>query len=215
MYLLLYTVLCLGIISVFPKQIIRIIPFPLVKLIFIILYNKEIYAMTLLRRCSLLIISCMPLTTHAEVGFYGGASVGYTLIEYATPSSNLPIREGNNAVIQVLAGYFINSYLSLEARYGTALKRENNLIVNNLYSGYIKGNLPVNERTSVYGLLGASSVEIDDFNFMERSSSGFSFGFGVHYAFDSNSALTMELISTPADSEIVTKMLSLGLQYRF
>ncbi len=150
----------------------------------------------------------------ASADFYAGALLSYSNAEYLHTSSS-SVAEGSPFLLQAQAGYFFNDYLALEARYGTSLERDGGLSVDSIASGFAKFNIPVSERVALYGLAGYSSVQIDKQNTGSGDDQGFSFGMGVHYALDSQSAVVFEFVDTLSSDDARLNAMSLGFQHRF
>lgn len=150
----------------------------------------------------------------ASADFYAGALSSYSNAEYQHTSSS-SVTEGNPFLLQAQAGYFFNDYFAVEARYGTSLERDSGLSVDSAASILAKFNLPVSERTALYGLAGYSSIEIDQQNVSSDTGQGFSFGMGVHYALDKQSAVVFEFIDNVAEDRVRLNAISFGFQHRF
>ncbi len=150
----------------------------------------------------------------ASADFYAGALLSYSNAEYHHNSSS-SVAEGSPFLLQAQAGYFFNDYFAIEARYGTSVQRDSGLAVDSIVSGLAKFNLPVSERVALYGLAGYSGVQIDQQKVGSNKEQGFSFGMGVHYALDKQSAVVFEFIDYAAEDKVRLNAISLGFQHRF
>ncbi|MFM2667052.1 porin family protein [Vibrio mediterranei] len=150
----------------------------------------------------------------AFADLYAGAAVTYAGAEYQhTPSSGTA--DASPLLVQAQLGYFFTDYFAVEGRYGTSIQRSGGLNVDHTASALLKGNVPVTDQLSMYGLLGYSSVTIDQQNVGSGSDSGMSFGLGMHYALSSYTAVTFEFLNNLNSDKARLNGLSLGFQYRF
>lgn len=150
----------------------------------------------------------------ASADFYAGALVSYSNTEYKH-SSQPSVVEGNPFLLQAQFGYFFNDYIATEIRYGTSVQRDNDLAVDSLASGFLKLNMPVAERIALYGLAGYSNVQLDKKNSGASDDQGFSFGLGMHYALDKNSAVVFEFVDVSSEEQARLNTLTVGFQHRF
>lgn len=145
---------------------------------------------------------------------YSGALVGYTESEYYCADADC-VKEGSPIALQVQTGYLFNDFIGLEARYGTAVKRSNGLFLDSISSGFVKLNIPVTDRTAMYGLVGYSHVKMDHQTLGEASNSDASFGMGVHYALDRQRAVVLEFVNNTADDSVRMSSFNIGFQFLF
>jgi len=131
------------------------------------------------------------------------------------------VRIGNAGI---LAGYDINPYVAVEARYSASIAKKDNAKMSSL-SVFIKPQYPVSEELSVYGLLGYGQVKIDSKNQsnVDVSKGAFQWGLGVDYEVIADISMFVEYASLAhnidgtfltADSASVDA-LNVGLTYRF
>ncbi|EKO3714477.1 porin family protein [Vibrio metschnikovii] len=123
-------------------------------------------------------------------------------------------QEASPLLAQAQIGYFFNDYLAIEARHAASVKRDAGLAIDSLSSAFIKANIPVTPRTSVYALGGYSYVSADYHN-QSHYGDSISFGLGVHYALSSTSAITSEWINYLTGDDVRLSGLQLGIQFRF
>ena len=145
---------------------------------------------------------------------YSGALASYSDVELYNSTNSLS-EDGSLWTMQAQLGYFFSDYFALETRYGSSVKRDNGLAVNSLASGFIKLNVPVSERTAIYGLLGYSAVQVHHRSVGKQNAQDMNFGLGVHYALDRHSAITFEMINYHATDEVHLSAITLGFQHRF
>ncbi|WJG21748.1 porin family protein [Vibrio furnissii] len=145
---------------------------------------------------------------------YVGAELGYSDAEYQPDHARLS-GDGNPINIGVQAGYFLNDYLGLEARYSRSVQRSSGLKVDELTSGFAKLNLPVTPRIALYGLAGYSSFTLDKQGADSVEDSGFSFGGGVHFALDRHKAIALDVIQYADSDKASLYTINLAFQYRF
>lgn len=150
----------------------------------------------------------------ASADFYAGALASYSNAEYKQPGSTSTI-EANPYLLQGQFGYFFNDYIALEARYGTSIQRDNNLNIDSVASAFAKFNMPVSNRIAVYGLAGYSSLKVDQQNVGSSSEDSFSFGLGMHYALDTDNAVTFEFVDVSSENTARLSTISIGFQHRF
>ncbi|WP_418641886.1 porin family protein [Vibrio chaetopteri] len=153
-------------------------------------------------------------THSAFANLYAGAAFTYAGAEYQH-SEQTASADASPLMIQAQLGYFFNDYFAVEGRYGTSIQRSGGLNVDNLASALLKGNVPVTDQLSMYGLLGYSSVTIDQQNVGSGTHGGTSFGLGMHYALSSDTALTFEFLNNLNSDNARLNGLTLGFQYRF
>lgn len=154
---------------------------------------------------------CSPL---AFANLYAGAAFTYAGAEYQHSEKTASV-DASPLMLQAQLGYFFNDYFAVEGRYGTSIQRSNGLNVDSLASALLKGNVPVTNQLSMYGLLGYSSVTIDQQSVGSSTQGGASFGLGMHYALSSDTAVTFEFLNNLNSDEARLNGLSLGFQYRF
>ncbi|MDW2276071.1 MULTISPECIES: porin family protein [unclassified Vibrio] len=167
------------------------------------------------KRVLLNVISTLGLSLYsisASADYYAGVLASYSNAEYKQPASTL---EANPYVLQGQLGYFFNDYLALEARYGTSIQRDNNLNIDSITSAFTKFNIPVSNRIAVYGLAGYSFLQMDQQNVGSNSEESFSFGLGMHYALDTNNAVTFEFVDVSSHNTARLNTISIGFQHRF
>ncbi|MCG6267273.1 outer membrane beta-barrel protein [Vibrio furnissii] len=145
---------------------------------------------------------------------YVGAELGYSDAEYQPDHARLS-GDGNPINIGVQAGYFLNDYLGLEARYSRSVQRSSGLKVDELTSGFAKLNLPVTPRIALYGLAGYSTFTLDKQGVASVDESGFSFGGGIHFALDRHKALALDVIRYADADHASLYAMNLAFQYRF
>lgn len=168
------------------------------------------------KRTFLLIFAVISfLSSHlAFANYYAGTLFSYTSSEYTHSSLNSS-SEGNPLLLQAQLGYYFNDYLALEGRYGVSAKRSSGISIDRLGSVLVKGNLPVSKRVAMYALAGLSSAKLEQQNIGSSNESGSSFGLGMHYAFDSHTAVTLEYLSSLKNESAKIGGLSAVYQYRF
>lgn len=157
-------------------------------------------------------VSMCSIPVNASV--YSGALVGYTESEYYCTDDDC-VKEGSPIALQVQAGYLFNDYIGLEARYGTSVKRDDGLFLDSISSGFVKLNIPVSDRTAMYGLVGYSHVQLDHKKLGEASNSDASFGMGVHYALDRQRAVVLEFVNNVSDDAVRLSTFNIGFQFLF
>lgn len=144
---------------------------------------------------------------------YIGLELGYSNSEYQpdSPASH----DGHPLNAGVQAGYFINDYVGVEARYSTSVQRSSDLQLDEIIAGFAKFNLPVTPRIALYGLAGYSTLTLEKKGASSVDESGFSFGGGIHFALDSNKAIALDVIQYADGDHAHIQTLNLGFQYRF
>jgi Outer membrane protein beta-barrel domain len=125
-------------------------------------------------------------------------------------------------------GYFkvgeqFNPYLAVEGRVGTgvgsAQSNGNSVSVNALYSGYIKGILPLAPQFSVYGLAGLSGADLHrNYPDYDSTDGTFSLGAGVEFKLGGGASLDAEFTraasGTNAGYNYTADQLSVGVNWR-
>lgn len=156
----------------------------------------------------------LPFSSLAQAAPYFGINTGYTFTEQKN-SDDLSWNKSSPLLIQAQVGYFFSDYIAFEGRYAVSAKRDEGFAVNELASVFLKGNVPVTERVAMYALAGVSEVSIDNASGEKYSEQGSSFGVGVHYALDSNKALTFEFIDYVNGDKNRLNSAQVGFQFKF
>lgn len=149
----------------------------------------------------------------AQADLYAGLAVGYTDAEYHEKGSDT--LTAKPALAQLQLGYFLVDYFGVEARYGTSLKQNKGIDIDEVASLLAKINMPTTPRLAFYGLVGYSSVKLDEKELGKTSEEGASFGLGAHFAIDRKSAITAEFINYLGGDEVRLSSIQLGIQVKF
>ncbi len=155
----------------------------------------------------------MPISI-AYGSVYGGFSASYTNAEYSY-SNTSNSAQGHPILLQGQLGYFFNDYAAVEGRYGTSIKRSGGLVAENLFSVFVKGNLPITSQVALYALTGYSSAKLDQQQLGGSSENGVSFGLGAHYAFGKQTAVTIEYVNYFSNDTAKLGGFNISYQYRF
>jgi len=163
-------------------------------------------------------------------GFYG--SVGYAYIDgEATSLEYGDTAKVSNNAIDLRAGYNINEYIAVEARY--AIGAEDTVSINgndedvqadyDTWGIFIKPQYPVTTDISVYALLGYGNVTGDLEGYEELDENGFQWGLGAKYGVTQNVELFVDYINVYNDDIIIEDesidldvyTVSVGVTYKF
>ncbi|GGA98801.1 outer membrane beta-barrel protein [Agarivorans gilvus] len=166
-----------------------------------------------LSKTILVLLFFMPVSI-AHSSIYGGISALYTNAEYSHSSTSDSV-QGHPIILQGQVGFFFNDYVAVEGRYGTSIKRSGGLIAEDLFSAFVKGNLPITNQVALYALTGYSSAKLDQQQAGSSSEGGISFGLGAHYAFGKQTAVTIEYVNYFSDDTAKLGGFNLSYQYRF
>jgi hypothetical protein len=164
-----------------------------------------------LRATLIPILFCyLPATSAFADGLYAGVSLGQLTGDFKPV-----ILHGN-------FGIELNETFSFEGRAGTGLRSDNQgegvtrrgLKVGSYLGLYTKGNLPISQSVSAYGIVGVTNM-----NITRRAGGGSrattenrgSYGLGVNVATGTSSAITVEWLRALNNVE----MASVGLQFSF
>ena len=172
-----------------------------------------------------------------DSGFYLGLGYGFLAVDrsidqYGTDNN---YKEGTDKYDQVMiqAGYKINKYVAVEARYWAGLSENSwatisdNRIqsVGNIdaYGIYAKPMYPVTQDLDVYALLGYASVDYSITNDYSGTLDGFSWGLGASYEFGNSvsvfadyTVLYQDTTATPiTDLEDTVDVVTVGVGYKF
>lgn len=148
----------------------------------------------------------------AFADIYSGITWGYSNSESQIDAQTI---SAHPMLMQVQVGHFFNDNFALEGRYGQSIERTGGIAIDNIASLLIKGNVPVTERTAIYGLTGYSYSSFDMINKPSSSTGDISFGLGIHYALSSKSAVTFEIVNYTMEAENRLSSFNLGYQVRF
>ncbi|WP_157982824.1 porin family protein [Aliidiomarina minuta] len=164
--------------------------------------------------------------------WYAGANVSQIDYDESGFDSFNPI------TLNAVVGRNITPYYGFEARAGFGVNDDSvsdvfegynislDLSVDYILGVYARGNLPVNERFSVYGLLGVSQAKITakaSVSGTGQSASGsfsesetdISYGVGASFSVNERVSLQLEYLNVVSPSEFDISALSLGFSYRF
>lgn len=164
-------------------------------------------------KAALAAVALTAVAMPAQADLYAGLAVGYTDAEYHQQAADE--LKANPVTAQLQLGYFFVDYFGLEARYGTSLKQNKGIDVDEVASILAKINIPTTPRLAFYGLAGYSSVKLDEKNLGKSSEDGASFGLGAHFAIDKKSAITAEFVNYLAGDEVRLSGAQLGIQVKF
>jgi opacity protein-like surface antigen len=141
---------------------------------------------------------------------YSGAYIGLSVGEFRYQEDGL--NDITPTVAMVRLGATLSPNLGIEARaggsFGNALTDSYGLSVQSMYSGYLKGSLPLTPGFSLYGLGGIAAVNLQrDFGVGDSRDSGFSFGVGADFDLPRGPTLNIEWTRLPGGN-------NLGYDYR-
>jgi len=180
-----------------------------------------------------------PEVTRQDNGFYLGLGYGFLQADRKTlvPGDINNYTQGTGDYNQVLlqAGYKINPYIALEARYWLGLGDNawasigDNSVQSvgelDAWGFYAKPMYPITESLDVYALLGWSKVTYEITNFpSDKDRDGFSWGAGFGYDISDNWSMFVDYTSV-YDNDTENKkgwnvddemnVVSVGFNYRF
>ena len=184
-----------------------------------------------IRICLPLLLAVSTVSTMAVAGDnYVGADV--MLMTYEEPG--LPSADFKG--LQVKFGTELDSGIGFEARLGTGLSdaEHKNIFIPGfgmangtsnmdlMLGAYMTANLPVNDTFKVYGLFGATSVELTQegtiggisFSSSSRDTS-LSLGAGVSVAASDSVSVSLEYVSLYDKDDVTIKGLNLGVKSKF
>lgn len=139
--------------------------------------------------------------------------------------------------VSLLAGYNYNQYIGVEGRYTTSLTNED-MVVMDGWSLFVKPQYPVSEKFSVYGLLGFGGITLDNehtpgvvvhngvpvLENTDVDDNGFQWGLGLSYVVTENIDVFFDYTSLANDmdgvfytgaSQADVDAFTLGLTYKF
>ncbi|MCE0493810.1 outer membrane beta-barrel protein [Vibrio salinus] len=152
------------------------------------------------------------LPTYSFADVYTGINLSYTSSEI---KNNSDWQEESPVLAQIQGGYFFSDYIGAEIRYGKSIEGDASQSVEDITSAFIKGNLPITDQIAVYALAGYSDITAKNNSHNNVSDSDISLGVGLHYAFDSHKAATIELVRYADGNQVRLNGLQIGFQYRF
>jgi hypothetical protein len=164
----------------------------------------------------------------AQIGYGYGQPNDYNHVYLGVGFGELIYDEDGLNTINPTIGYFkvgeqFNPYLAVEARVGTGIGHSesdgNSVDVNALYSGYIKGILPLAPQFSVYGLAGLSGANLHrnypDYNSTDGT---FSLGAGAEFKLGGGASLDAEFTRAASGTNLgynyTADQLTIGVNWR-
>lgn len=174
-------------------------------------------------------------TFAADSPFYVGGQVGATKSKISAGDYS---ESFNFTTLSVLAGYNFNDNFAVEARLGTGVKSEkyrdgtytDEYSVSNKQLLFIRGNVPLSESFSLYGLAGLGSVKLkyeEEYTLSTDTGTikadGFTWGVGGQFKINSNWAANLEYVQLPEKTlrddfgnyKLKTNSVNLGIVYQF
>lgn len=144
--------------------------------------------------------------------------VGYNLLTY----DESPFSDADLSAVDVGIGMFFNKNFGVEARLGVGLGDDTisgiKLELNNYFGIYARGEIPLPNRFSVYGLLGVAAVDL-------KASAGgiqasavdndISYGVGVMYSINNKSSVGLEYLMLYDEGPTQIDGLSINYQMKF
>jgi len=157
-----------------------------------------------------------------ETGWYVGADIGQARNNLTSPTSPAVGLDKKDTAYGLHGGYQFNKYFATElgvTRLGTQ-KIGDNKSTTTAYSLDAIGRLPVSDKFSVYGRLGAAHMERNYSAASGNHAAGFKVGLGADYAIDKNWSVRTELTrynNVPTTSTFGNTMdaWNVGVNYRF
>jgi len=168
-----------------------------------------------------------PVVMGEKSNFYAGFALSALSVRESGATLNFASGETGadrigNATL--LAGYDINSYVAVEARYTTAITSDDKAKMSGI-SIFLKPQYEVSDELALYGLLGYGKVKIDSKNHsnVDVSKGGFQWGLGLSYDITPEISTFVEYASLAhnmdgtflTDDSASVDALSIGLTYRF
>lgn len=164
----------------------------------------------------------------AQNGYGYSQPYGYNHVYLGAGFGELIYSEDGLSTINPTIGYFkvgeqFNPYMAIEARVGTGVSSSqsngNSVNVNAIYSGYIKGIVPLAPQFSVYGLAGLSGANLHrnypDYNSTDGT---FSLGAGAEFKLGGGASLDAEFTraaaGTNAGYNYTADTLTIGVNWR-
>jgi len=173
-----------------------------------------------------------------STGFYIGGGYAYQHSDVEDHSYNTPVDVDSNNIM-LLAGYYYNQYIGVEARYSisvgdvtvednTAKEESSDFETTNL-AIYLKPKYSINDKFGVYGLLGYGKTTFENLR-DEGDDTGFQWGLGANYNVNSKVAVFVDYVNlvdggdldginaspgVDADLDVDTYAVNIGVTYKF
>ena len=184
----------------------------------------------------------VPMVEESTGGLYLGAA--YSVMSLDLDRTNYGVNnnwdvELDYDAIMLQAGYKINNFVAVEARYwgalgdgdvtlsndhGLSIEDENRLDTNDItaWGIYVKPMYPVTEAVDVYGLLGYANTD-SDFGDDAWDDGTFSWGIGAAFSFSENASVFVDYVSLYNDDssdafgdlEVTADTINFGVNYQF
>lgn len=174
-------------------------------------------------------------TFAADSPFYVGGQVGATKSKISAGNFS---EDFDFTTLSVLAGYNFTDNFALEARLGTGIKSEkyrdgnytDEYSVRHKQLLLLRGNVPISDAFSLYGLAGLGAVKLkyeEQYTLSTDTGTikadGFSWGVGAQLNINNNWAANVEYVQLPEKTfrddlgsyKLKTNSVSLGIVYQF
>jgi opacity protein-like surface antigen len=154
--------------------------------------------------------------------------IGGQLSRVALDSESELLSTPKPTVLSVTVGQRVNRYFSVEARAGFGVGTDNIKVygssgdelgsaetkIDYMTSIFVKPELPITERLSIYGLAGWSHGEVSVDNESENESD-MSYGFGFNVAVNEQTHVYLDWVELMDKNGLEVSSISLGASYRF
>jgi len=173
----------------------------------------------------------VPVTPQTAVLATSNFYVGGALSAISARKANVDmdffsIKNGQDRIgnLMMLAGYEFNKYVSVEGRATLSFAKQDFAKFSG-FSLFVKPQYPINNKFSVYGLIGAGVVNLDKYNGsnVDVSKVTFQWGAGASYKIDNNwslfadyTSLAKDVSGTILDSKKADiDSINVGVMYKF
>ncbi|RLA70658.1 MAG: porin family protein [Epsilonproteobacteria bacterium] len=164
--------------------------------------------------------------------FYVGVGLSFVSTRYSSVSLGFfddKSGEDDTGDILLMAGYEFNPYIALEGRYMSSFTGEDSL-TRDSWGVYVKPQYPVNDKFSVYALLGYGGMTVDGKDNglipVVVDESGFQWGLGASYDLNVHFSIFIDYVNIANDMDtnilvgstfekVDSDALSMGVTYHF
>jgi len=161
-------------------------------------------------------------------GFYAGfglAAVSTRRVDFTADFFNTQEEQDRLGNVTLLAGYSMNDYIAVEARYTTSFTHDEDIEMDG-WSLFAKPQYPVNEDFSLYALLGYGNVNLKGSKpdgVVDVDDSTFQWGLGMSYMLKENISLFADYTWLANDmdgdyngvDEVDVDVITIGVNYHF
>ena len=141
--------------------------------------------------------------------------VGYNFVTYEQSG----LSDADLGALDVGVGMYFNKNFAVEARLGLGIQDDDigavNLDLNGYIGVYARGEIPLANKFSIYGLLGVARVDFDGTPSASNADNDISYGVGAMFAINNKSSIGAEYLMLHDDGPVQVDGFSINYQMKF